>query len=521
MPPKVINVPGVGFVRFPETTPQEVIARAIETSKLQIPNTHSQQQTKTQLPIPNTHGRQTVGNMGTVPHPAIQKNGQTLKDILSQVGDLGNETLKLLGLEPFGPQDPNALATIDAEQPFGHAEADAPGQRLPSGARFGTEMPLEIGMIVHHGTPHLFDEFSAAKIGTGEGAQVYGHGLYFAQNPEVSAAYKTAGLAEHEALAKITLKDGTKLPTHWYHLTKATSGDPVRRLAINMIQQTGTVDDAIRTLGKTIRGGTQAYDQHLAALETLRGEIASIEKPGHMYTADIPDRHIANMLDLDEPISKQSPEIQKAVNKIIAETEVFRAVPAGDGTTMNIVDQYGNVIERKVPPEHAADSIKNYLSGYWGENAWGENEGALAITGKAVQDRLHQAVRAKISEQAAAAKVSKILEDAGIPGVKYADQMSRISENTAWARRARDIRRFVEAEGGDIGKGVDRYIEANHGSEHPLFKGAVREQYIKEYKPPTRNFVVFDPRIIDSVHRNGVRVYSKAGVFAAMPEPTP
>ena len=38
----------------------------------------------------------------------------------------------------------------------------------------------------YHSSPHDFDKFDLAKIGTGEGAQAYGHGLYFAENPAVS-----------------------------------------------------------------------------------------------------------------------------------------------------------------------------------------------------------------------------------------------------------------------------------------------------------------------------------------------
>lgn len=44
-------------------------------------------------------------------------------------------------------------------------------------------------ITAHHGTPHQVDKFSTSKIGTGEGAQVYGWGLYFAENPAVSAEY--------------------------------------------------------------------------------------------------------------------------------------------------------------------------------------------------------------------------------------------------------------------------------------------------------------------------------------------
>jgi hypothetical protein len=40
-----------------------------------------------------------------------------------------------------------------------------------------------------HASPHEFERFSMDKIGTGEGAQVFGHGLYFAENPRVVDEY--------------------------------------------------------------------------------------------------------------------------------------------------------------------------------------------------------------------------------------------------------------------------------------------------------------------------------------------
>ncbi|MFA5436884.1 MAG: hypothetical protein WC372_12670, partial [Candidatus Neomarinimicrobiota bacterium] len=42
----------------------------------------------------------------------------------------------------------------------------------------------------YHGSPHTFDKFSTEKIGTGEGAQAYGHGLYFSGKKEVADYYK-------------------------------------------------------------------------------------------------------------------------------------------------------------------------------------------------------------------------------------------------------------------------------------------------------------------------------------------
>ena len=42
----------------------------------------------------------------------------------------------------------------------------------------------------YHGTPHRFEEFSTDNIGTGEGAQAHGWGLYFAKNKDVSERYR-------------------------------------------------------------------------------------------------------------------------------------------------------------------------------------------------------------------------------------------------------------------------------------------------------------------------------------------
>jgi hypothetical protein len=50
--------------------------------------------------------------------------------------------------------------------------------------------PASFSMTAFHGTPHKVDKFSTEKIGTGEGAQAYGYGLYFAQNKAVADDYR-------------------------------------------------------------------------------------------------------------------------------------------------------------------------------------------------------------------------------------------------------------------------------------------------------------------------------------------
>ena len=38
----------------------------------------------------------------------------------------------------------------------------------------------------YHSSPHDFERFDLSKVGTGQGAQSYGHGFYFAESPKVS-----------------------------------------------------------------------------------------------------------------------------------------------------------------------------------------------------------------------------------------------------------------------------------------------------------------------------------------------
>ena len=58
----------------------------------------------------------------------------------------------------------------------------------------------------YHGSPHDFDRFDLKKIGTGEGAQAYGHGLYFAENEGVARGYRER-LAQHRNSANPSRRD--------------------------------------------------------------------------------------------------------------------------------------------------------------------------------------------------------------------------------------------------------------------------------------------------------------------------
>ena len=161
-------------------------------------------------------------------------------------------------------------------------------------------MPMA-GITAFHGSPHKFDKFDMSKIGTGEGAQAYGHGLYFAENPNVAKGYDEAG--SHMAWDI----DGQR-----YHgqTTRMDAGEG--NFAANALDRfDGDVDKAIDWLDDY---GMEAEAKGF--LRRMKRKKASIDKAeGNLYKVDIPDDQIAKMLDWDKPLSEQPKIFRDWVDK--------------------------------------------------------------------------------------------------------------------------------------------------------------------------------------------------------------
>jgi len=138
--------------------------------------------------------------------------------------------------------------------------------------------PAMLGKIVYHGSPHKFDAFDASKIGTGEGAQAYGHGLYFAEAPEVAKGY-AQNVRASKPSTNFKLPDGRDVKlingTDWYVGNQPITHDAATNLWLKA-------------------GNNQS----------------------NLYKVDLPDEQIAKMLDWDKPLSQQPPEVQKALSGI-------------------------------------------------------------------------------------------------------------------------------------------------------------------------------------------------------------
>lgn len=159
------------------------------------------------------------------------------------------------------------------------------------------------GIRAFHGSPHTFDRFSLAKIGTGEGAQAYGHGLYFAGNEGVAKGYR-------ESLSpkgKMTI-GGQKF--NWNNPTDVAS--------FLMSEANG---DRAGALVKAAIYGRNATKRDAKIYEAAKGVLSSsddirpLDTPGSMYEVNLrtsPER----LLDWDAPLSAQPDVVRGAIAQL-------------------------------------------------------------------------------------------------------------------------------------------------------------------------------------------------------------
>ena len=205
--------------------------------------------------------------------------------------------------------------------------------------RMGGIMPLD----VYHGTPHRFPptannplgEFDASKIGTGEGAQAYGHGLYLAENPGVAKGYQkdvTRKLFDTNSIlgwgeGRVQLNPGDSGMLFKYARETLPPIEAAKKLKINA-------------------GSAGAYSD-----ETIADAITKIREQtkGNLYKVDLPDEQIAKMLDWDKPLSQQP----KAVQKALRENELWNVVPEGKS-----LGEMVQAMNRSMGPERTSNILR-------------------------------------------------------------------------------------------------------------------------------------------------------------------
>ena len=193
------------------------------------------------------------------------------------------------------------------------------------------QVPNLMGLTAYHGTPHTIKgKFDINKVGTGEGAQAYGHGMYFAENPTVAETYKRAGggleikypkpLEELGINPKVTthsmFSDETPLNQALGGITKSlrTTALDYPDVPVNQSLVKEHFDEYIRLLD-------DKYPKEAAQKKALQDLVAKEGYPdisfgGNLYKVDIPDEYIPTMMDYDKPLGQQNDVVKKALNEI-------------------------------------------------------------------------------------------------------------------------------------------------------------------------------------------------------------
>jgi hypothetical protein len=163
------------------------------------------------------------------------------------------------------------LLSPPAQDAAGAATEFAGGLLNPGGAAKAAAVKgPALAALLFHGSPHKFDKFDMSKIGTGEGAQAYGHGLYFAENPKVAQEY--ARMVKPETMS---------------------------------VQRENGKWDALVLGPNTKPHAEKSGFANQAEADKWADSVASQWGKGKVYKADVPDEAIGKMLDWDKPLSQQ------------------------------------------------------------------------------------------------------------------------------------------------------------------------------------------------------------------------
>jgi hypothetical protein len=172
---------------------------------------------------------------------------------------------------------------------FGGGIATGKALRNPTG-----QGGVDLSMNAYHGSPYNIEgKFDLSKVGTGEGAQQYGSGIYFAEARPTAERFRATTKNKGFNFANEEQALGLELPSS------------ARGQFMQLAQR--NIDPMVAA--KTVQNA------NIAARDIQPEKIAELFKSytdktkGNLYKVDIPDEQIPMMLDWNKPLVQQSPEV--------------------------------------------------------------------------------------------------------------------------------------------------------------------------------------------------------------------
>jgi hypothetical protein len=356
-----------------------------------------------------------------------------------------------------------------------------------------SQMELAHSITAYHGTPHKVNQFSLDKIGTGEGAQAYGWGLYFAENPSVASEYRdrltndTLILDGVSAMQKRT-ETGNQI---WSHASQYFADGA--RTREQLLAKLSSARDYEKSRGNRYFDDSQ-YAEVIDAVSNTNDVAKGNE--GNTYTVEL-DVEPDQLLDWDKPLSEQSDKVREAFSSIEkGRITKWRAFQAKDGGPFRGV----NDGERWVVIE---EDVEDGMYVGWGGMSYATQAEAQKIAN--ARNTMPQSMDPKGDTMLRMLGYGKEASDkllaAGIPGIRYLDQGSRGFRQTRWkndaAKNKYDRPDFIAGI-------VENYLESSNGNAADALK-RLRESPPQQYQiaadamesgdiipAPTYNYVIFD-----------------------------
>lgn len=179
---------------------------------------------------------------------------------------------------------------------------------------------------VYHGTPHTVDKFSLQKIGTGEGAQAYGWGLYFAGKREVALHYRDRLTDATAPVSTMTVRgervDPDSPEGHGARLIAHNGKAEMKRLAKQMLADAKAGEPyTVETAQRKGMGPVEYYQRVADTIASVNKRDVTVSR-GNVYKVEIPEDH--DLLDNDAKIGEQNAKVQEVARSLLRDEGYLR-----------------------------------------------------------------------------------------------------------------------------------------------------------------------------------------------------
>lgn len=165
--------------------------------------------------------------------------------------------------------------------------------------------------IAYHGSPYIFDKFDISKLGSGEGAQAYSRGMYFAEAPDVARGYQ---MALSQKAGQETTINGKPIVDIYNQIYNKANKLPVKQAQVEYDKAAMLEKMMLDTPPQQLLQYAKDIGSDPKVIQWLEKDIVPKTKvPGAFYKVDIPDKAANTFLDWDKPLSQQNDFVRKAV----------------------------------------------------------------------------------------------------------------------------------------------------------------------------------------------------------------